>query len=234
MKLVVFDFDDTLEDFRPAKHKVAKLLTKHIKKKYNIDNFGEEFNQFEEHQLKIGMRTKNYKLYARELWMKLILAKHGIKINNKEADKLKDFYWLNINKIIKPMKHAQVVLKTLKKRGYKIALLTDSDGTKKIKLDRIKITGILKYLDVIAYADDLKTTKPEKKFYNYIFKKLKTKPDKMFMVGDKPEFDLKLAKKLGFTTIWIKHGDWAMKEKKKPGYVDHEIHDLKELIKFTT
>jgi len=234
MKLIVFDFDDTLEDFQPAKHKVAKFLTEYIKKKYNVDNFGNEFNSFEEKQLKIGMKTKNYKLYARELWMKSILAKHGIKITGKEADKLKDFYWKSINRMVKPMKHAEIVLQTLKKRGYKIALLTDSDGTKKIKYDRIKITGILKYFDIIAYADDLKTTKPDIKFYRYIFRKLKVKPDFMIMVGDKPEFDLKLAKKLGFKTIWIKHGDWAMKEKKKPGYVDHEIHDLKHILKFTT
>ncbi len=234
MKLVVFDFDDTLEDFRPAKHKVAELLTKFAKKKYDVDNFGDEFNEFEAYQLRIGMRTKKYKIYARELWMKTLLAKHGIKISWKEANKLKDFYWKNINKAIKLMKHAQPVLKTLKKRKYKIALLTDSDGTKKIKYDRIKLTGILKYFDVIAYADDLKTTKPDVKFYNYIFKKLKTKPSEMFMVGDKPEFDLKLAKKLGFRTVWIKHGDWASHIKKEPGYVDHEIRDLKQLLKFTT
>jgi FMN phosphatase YigB (HAD superfamily) len=53
------------------------------------------------------------------------------------------------------------------------------------------------------------------------------------MVGDKPEADLKLAKKLGMKTVWIVKGDWALKRKNKRfSYVDCRINSLKQLLRY--
>ena len=50
------------------------------------------------------------------------------------------------------------------------------------------------------------------------------------MVGDKPEVDLKLAKEIGMTTVWVKHGRWTKEEGAVNfDYVDYEVEDLKEL-----
>ena len=118
------------------------------------------------------------------------------------------------------------------KKRYKIVVMSDSDGSRKLKVDRIKNVGIYDAVDLIVLGGDVKINKPSRKFYDYIFKRLKVKACDCVMVGDKPEVDLKLAKKLGMETVWIKKGSWARKLKgKKFSYVDHSISDFGNLRK---
>ena len=151
-----------------------------------------------------------------------------------EIKKLINVYWNALESKVRPMPYAKQVLARLK-RDYKLVIISDSDGSKEIKMKRLRKLGVVKYFDLIVTGDDVNSTKPDKKFYDFVFRKLKIKQRDCIMVGDKPEFDLKLAKKLGMKTVWLVYGDWAEKEKgKRFGYVDHEIRDLRKLVDIMT
>jgi putative hydrolase of the HAD superfamily len=130
-----------------------------------------------------------------------------------------------------PLPHAKEVLAKLKKR-YRLFLLSDPDGGLAIKMKRIALTGLTKYFEGFILGDELKTTKPSKKYYEYLRKKYDVDMSSSIMVGDRPAYDLITAKKFGMTTIWMENGRWAEKVKnRKFDYVDYTIKDLRQLLR---
>ncbi len=228
IRCVIFDFDDTLEDFWTTKRKTHLEVGKYIEKKYGVkkEKFAEEFDAIDYHFTLAGI-GKNPKSYDRDLWFRYF-AKNRIKITESEIKKLTQMYWRAVLKYARLYPETKTVLKKIKQKK---AMITDSDGTREIKTARLKKLGIYNSFDIILTSDDTGQNKPSRKFYNIVCKKLKVKPEECVMVGDKPEVDLKLAKKLGMKTVWIVKGDWALKRKnKKFGYVDCRINSLKQLL----
>jgi len=112
-------------------------------------------------------------------------------------------------------------------------ILSDGDGEGvKFKKDKIKKTGVFKFFKGFSLGDALNTTKPDKKFYDYLVDKYKIDLKESIMIGDKPPYDLKIAKELGVATVWFKFGRWkTILRNKKFNYIDYSIDDLRELLK---
>jgi HAD superfamily hydrolase (TIGR01509 family) len=229
-KAIIFDFDDTIEDFKTAKEYAHKKIAEKM-----LDEAG----VYEPSTIKIlndidwlfsrkGMGSEP-KMFDRHPWFEEYFRMIGIQVTRQKIDELVQLYWRFVIEAAKPMPGAQEVLKELKK-SYKIAVLTDSDGERRLKLERAKTCGLMEYIDLFLTSDETGQNKPNKKAYDTILDKLGLKAEECIMVGDKPEVDLKLAKELGMTTVWMKHGHWAEREKRTFEYVDHEITELRQLL----
>lgn len=231
IKAVIFDFDDTLEKYKLAKHYAEKEVEKYFYKKHRIKNAAKLLDDLDLHYTIKGRTKKDVGLYKRELWFKDIFDKLKIKPKKGEIRRLTKLYWDSVEKKVILMPNTKKILEKLKKR-FKLAVISDSDGSRATKIKRLWKLGITRLFDLIVTGDDVKTTKPDKRFYSAVFKRLKVKPKECVMVGDKPEYDLQLAKKLGLKTIWLVYGDWAEHEKnKKFWYVDYKITKLSDLTK---
>jgi HAD superfamily hydrolase (TIGR01509 family) len=231
LKAVIFDFDNTIADFKTAKDYMYRKLSRKMLEEYGI--FGlttvDVLAQID-HEYSIKGERKKPHYFSREVWAAEFFKRAGIKHTKKMCRDFEMFYWRFILEGVRPMPHAVSVLKKLRKK-YKIALLSDSDGFRRFKVERAKVTGLYDLIDLFVTSDDVGQNKPSRKFYEYIFRRLKVKPAECVMVGDKPEVDLQLGKKLGMKTVWIKHGDWSKAlAGKKFNYVDCEITDLRELL----
>ncbi len=227
---VVFDFDDTLADtaFVYA-HLVKKLDAKG--ETYGIKNLGKLFMEADIDLLSIARKTKDVSLFDRHRWIDYIAVNHSFHLTKKQKQEIVKFYWNVFYDYMRPMPYAKKVLAILAKK-YKLLLLSDPDGDARIKMKRIAITGLTRFFDGFILGDVLNTTKPSKKYYDYIKRKYKIDLKKSIMVGDNPGSDLILAKKLGMTTVWMKHGRWAVTLKnRKFRYVDYTITDLRQLLK---
>ncbi len=125
---------------------------------------------------------------------------------------------------LEPYPHVIGVLFELKKRGIKLAIVSDAPRLKAwIRLVSMKINHLF---DVVVTFDDTKEMKPSTKPFEFAFQKLKAKPSECLMVGDRPERDIKGAKKLGMPTCFARYGNPKGKGKK----ADYEINDIKELL----
>ena len=125
---------------------------------------------------------------------------------------------------LEPYPHVGEVLFELKHRGIKLAIVSDAPRLKAwIRLVSMKINHLF---DVVVTFDDTKAFKPSTMPFKAAFKKLKLKPSQCLMVGDRPERDIKGAKKLGMTTCFAKYGN----PKAKSSEADYEINDIKELL----
>ena len=125
---------------------------------------------------------------------------------------------------LEPYPHVSEVLFELKRRGIKLAIVSDAPRLKAwIRLVSMKINHLF---DVVVTFDDTKEMKPSNKPFQVVFEKLKVKPSECLMVGDRPERDIKGAKKLGMLTCFAKYGN----PKAKGSDADYEINDIKELL----
>ena len=123
-----------------------------------------------------------------------------------------------------PYPHVNAVLFELKQKGIKLAIVSDAPRLKAwIRLVSMKINRIF---DVVVTFEDTKQFKPSSKPFEFAFKRLKVKPHECLMVGDRPERDIKGAKKLGMQTCFAKYGN----PKAKSSDADYEIDDIKELL----
>ena len=124
---------------------------------------------------------------------------------------------------LEPYPHVSEVLFELKKRGIKLAIVSDAPRLKAwVRLVAMKINHLF---DIVITFDDTKEMKPSVAPFKLAFKKLKLKPYECLMVGDRPERDIKGARKLGMLTCFAKYGNPNAKSN-----ADYEINDIKELL----
>ena len=125
---------------------------------------------------------------------------------------------------LEPYPHVSEVLFELKQRGIKLAIVSDAPRLKAwIRLVSMKINHLF---DAVVTFEDTKKLKPSIIPFKIAFKKLKVKSKECLMVGDRPERDIKGAKKLGMLTCFARYGN----PKAKGSDADYEINDIKELL----
>lgn len=201
IKLVIFDLWNTLAYKRGDSHSTIKMQ-KFLKIKMPHKKFIKIF----ENSVQTKRWKSEYKAYEN-------LAKNCRVAATKE----------NIEKLIKIRhraekntslyKHTIPMLRELKNKGYKIALLTNSSV---FAINEIKRkTKILDYIDYPVFSYDIGAVKPDLKGYRYILKKSKTKPFQAVMIGDNPEDDFYPAKKIGINSIHFKNYRQLKKELEK-------------------
>ena len=216
IKSVIFDLDNTLIDFMMMKKlscdaAISAMIgaglnvdkQKALKELFSLyDKFGyEEKTIFQKFLQKVDKKI-DYEILASG-----IVAYRRVRTG-----------------FLEPYPHVSEVLFELKRRGIKIAIVSDAPRLKAwIRLVSMKINHLF---DVVVTFEDTKKEKPSVKPFKVAFKKLKLKPHECLMVGDRPERDIKGAKKLGMLTCFAKYGN----PKAKSSEADYEINDIKELI----
>ena len=216
IKSVIFDLDNTLIDFMTMKKlscdaAISAMIgaglnankEKAMKELFSLyDKFGlEEKTIFQKFLKKVAKRI-NYEILASG-----IVAYRRVRAG-----------------FLEPYPHVSEVLFELKRRGIKLAIVSDAPRLKAwIRLVSMKINHLF---DVVITFDDTKEFKPNTVPFKLAFKKLKVKPSECLMVGDRPERDIEGAKKLGMLTCFAKYGN----PKAKSSDADYEINDIKELL----
>jgi len=215
IKAVIFDLDNTLIDFMTMKKLSCEAaISAMIDAGLNIDKskaIKELFSLYD----KYGLEEKTiFQKFLRKLTRKIdyeILASGIVAYRRVRAG------------FLEPYPHVGEVLFELKKRGIKLAIVSDAPRLKAwIRLVSMKINH---FFDVVVTFDDTKVFKPSLEPFKIAFKKLRLKPQECLMVGDRPERDIKGAKKLGMLTCFAKYGNPSAKSE-----ADYEINDIKELL----
>jgi HAD superfamily hydrolase (TIGR01509 family) len=231
VKAIIFDFDDTVEDFKSAREQAHMKIAEMLLERHGIFEpttvkLLEEIDREASHR---GMGA-DIAAFDRHPWFERLFKTLGISVTADDIDAMVNAYWTYITDAVKPMPYAAETLAELKK-CYKTALMSDSDGDREIKMRRVRKTGLGQYFDVLMTSDEIGRNKPNEEFYSKILSALGVKSGECVMVGDKPQVDLELAKKLGMKTVWMKHGRWSERQAgMRFEFVDFEITDLRQML----
>ena len=216
IKSVIFDLDNTLIDFMTMK-KVScdAAISAMIDAGLNVDKgkaLKELFVLYDEY----GLEEKTiFQKFLKKLTKKIdyeVLASGIVAYRRVRTG------------FLEPYPHVGSVLFELKQRGIKLAIVSDAPRLKAwIRLVSMKINHLF---DIVVTFEDTKEFKPSIKTFQVAFKKLNLNANECLMVGDRPERDIKGAKKLGMLTCFAKYGN----PKAKGPDADYEINDIKELL----
>ncbi len=210
IKVVGFDFDDTLVD---EQYSIKNRWKKTLKEYYFLSS------KIEETFFKIyKQKGPLYRFHLNDTLRKL-------KIDSKNVKKILSKFLTTRDKELLQDGSFEL-LDLLKSKNIAVGIITD--GKQSYQKERIKKAGIYKFMDFIYYGNGKKEKKPNKKVLKELFKSLKIRsPERFLYIGNDFINDIQGMSSVGVRVCWV------TKEKFMP-----KIHraikakNLKELLKY--
>jgi len=194
-KGLMVDLDDTLI----KSQKMYDLATQHtalyVSKEYGIDS--DDFFNVVNEKYKIISRTfpSTHTRHSRILVYRLALASLNIKYKLSLLPKLEDMYWDYF------LSHVQLydgVIETfsiLKKRGVKIAVVSDGDLSTRIR--KVEAIGLIPYVDEVVASEEVIFEKPFSAIFTLALSRLGIEAHEAIMLGNNFKNDIRGAQLLG-------------------------------------
>ncbi|OGC44048.1 hypothetical protein A2400_02175 [candidate division WS6 bacterium RIFOXYB1_FULL_33_14] len=194
-KGLMVDLDDTLI----KSQKMYDLATQHtalyVSKEYGIDS--DDFFNVVNEKYKIISRTfpSTHTRHSRILVYRLALASLNIKYELSLLPKLEDMYWDYF------LSHVQLydgVIETfsiLKKRGVKIAVVSDGDLSTRIR--KVEAIGLIPYVDEVVASEEVIFEKPFSAIFTLALSRLGIEAHEAIMLGNNFKNDIRGAQLLG-------------------------------------
>ena len=216
IKAILFDLDNTLIDFWRMK-KVAsdKAADAMVKSGLKMSKKAAEKELF---RFYLDAGIESHDAFTK------FLKRHNA-YNDKILAVAVNAYHRAKFKHMRPYRGVKETLKKLKRKGLKLAIVTDAPRIKAYQ--RLDYMGIIDLFDVVVGFEDTKRTKPSKLPFSKALKLVKVKPSEAIHVGDWPERDIQGAKKIGIKTCFAKYG-YIGKAKKISA--DCKINKIEELL----
>jgi HAD superfamily hydrolase (TIGR01509 family) len=119
------------------------------------------------------------------------------------------------------------VLRKLKKRGLKLAIVSDAPSLKAWL--RLTYMGIEDMFDVVVAFDDTKVAKPATLPFEKAVAELGVKRSEVLMIGDRPEKDIEGARQMGFVSCFARYGNPEIRKGRSGA--DHEAEKPEDILK---
>jgi len=211
IKGMLFDIDDTLVNSRPSMEHALGEIAGALAEFATSHGFPSDFRQVRERLKELDERMHADFRYNRDEWWQEAVRRlwPGVDLPSGLATDLTHRYWSIVTKKSVLYPDAIPALDILKKEGYVLAAVTDTDGTKGVKLERIKKLNLIKFFNfVVVGGEDTEKMKPDPEPFLLASSRLGLDQRECVMVGDRPYTDIKGAKAAGMRTIWVKRREW--------------------------
>ena len=190
---------------------------------------------------KIGNKWENFANYWRTTqleytWLRSLMKKHKDfwQITEDSLDKSMKVFnidnsmkneLLNLYKVLSTFPEVNEVLKKLKEKKYKIAIL--SNGTPSLINELVKSNNLDNMFDDIFSIEQVKVYKPDTKVYNIPIQKYKIQNDEVVFLSANT-WDISGGGNFGYNAVWVNRNSNVFDNLDyKP---KNEIGNLKELL----
>lgn len=229
IKAVFFDYDDTLIDANSARNHARRTVATRV-----AQNHGLNEALVLEAIKNVEARMEASGIFDRRIWFREMANSLGIMLSLGEINELVRIYWDSWSLRSKVFPDVIPTLKALKRCGYVIGLITNTDGEPGLKRERINRDGILNLFDVVIIAgDDTEQVKPSPQPFLEALKIVNIKGNEAIYVGDKPGSDIPGAKAAGMYTVLIDRYGLLVPDliNPKPDYIIKSLLDLSRLLR---
>ena len=213
-KAIVFDAYGTLFDVNSAAEKCK-------------DKIGNKWETFANH-----WRTTQLEY----TWLRSLMKRHknfwdvtedsldkSIRVFSIDKNMKNDL--LNLYKILSPYPEVKEVLENLKKKSFKLAIL--SNGTPSLLSELIKNSDLNNLFDDLFSVEEVKVYKPDSRVYELPVKKYNVKADEVTFLSANT-WDVSGGGNFGYNSIWVN------RNKSEFDILDYqpknEINNLKQLL----
>lgn len=229
VKVIIFDFDNTLVDFDSSSQKALFAVARDIYDYFNDLSYSPDFDKVLSTLASISSKLDEEGVYDRNRWWEESLSLLGLRAEKDQLYEWTSLYW-SIASNNPVYKDAMDLLDYLKSKKYKLTMLTNSDGEGGNKRQRIEKSNLSKYFDNIIIAGE-NGIKPKPSLQPFILacEYFNENVSSCLMIGDDPIKDCLAAKKAGLKSVLI---DRQGKIKFGELYADYVITNLTELEEF--
>ena len=215
IKAIIFDAYGTLFDVNSAAKKCKSKI-------------GDKWEDFANH-----WRTTQLEY----TWLRSLMNKHkdfwqvtedsldkSMKVFGVDADMKNEL--LNLYKILSPYPEVKKVLENLKKKNFKLAIL--SNGTPALLEELVKSNNLKDLFDDLFSIETVKIYKPHSKVYDLPLQKYKIKPEEVTFLSANT-WDVSGAGNYGFNSVWVNRNNAVFDNLDfKP---KNEVSNLTQLLK---
>ncbi|MEM3939052.1 MAG: HAD family hydrolase [Saccharolobus sp.] len=231
IKAVLFDFDDTLVDFKSKSQEalisVSRDIYNFIKENYNKEI---DMNIIEKIVITESERLDKEGEYNRNKWWESVLK--ALNIDYIDKSQLYDWtrlYW-SIASNTEPYDDAEKLIDYLYGKGYKLGIVTNSDGEGGNKNKRLKNFPLINKFNVIIIAGEQGIRpKPNLEPFLIACERISVEPVSCLFVGDDHVKDCLAAKKANMKSVLV---DREGKVKDAELYADFVVSKLTQLEEF--
>ena len=166
-------------------------------------------------------------LYNRNVWWETLLKQLGLsKLKGPWIHETTLRYWKTYAGTSPLFSDTMSTIHRLKKAGFRLGMVSDSDGTPGMKMKRIRQQPFLKFLETIVVAgEDTPNVKPSRRPFTLVAKRLSLQPRNCVYIGDNPNTDIEGAKGVGMMVILVK------RRGPKGGHPDYFARSLSDAAK---
>jgi putative hydrolase of the HAD superfamily len=125
---------------------------------------------------------------------------------------------------------AATVLRTLRERGYRLGLLSNTWWAADWHNADLAAHGLASLLDVIVYTSDLPHSKPHRSVFTEVARRLDVSTDECVMIGDRMVDDVSGALEAGMRAIWRKNDSGFPSSIAMPTAEVTRLSELPELL----
>lgn len=139
---------------------------------------------------------------VRSAFHRLNLARPGGSepLHGVDADRIADRFETYLEETITLKPGAHAVLEAFSARGIRLGLLTNGSGPR--QRGKIARFGLARHFDAIRIEEETGVGKPAPEAYLGLLDALRTPPERAWMVGDDPAWDVAAPARLGLTAVF--------------------------------
>ena len=221
----MFDLDNTLiqskRGARQGLRTVAAIFAKYLNElgyQYSEANLLRRLRLID-----LDMHGRKF-LYNRDIWWETLLKELGLpELTSSWIHRTTLLYWKAYASSSPLFSDTMATIRRLSKAGLRLAMVSDSDGTRGMKMKRIRQQPFLKYLETIVVSgEDTPNVKPSREPFTLVAQRLGLHPHDCVYVGDNPNTDIQGAKGVGMMMILIK------RRGPKGGHPDYRVRSLSD------
>lgn len=101
---------------------------------------------------------------------------------------------------------AVATLATLRERGYRIGLISNTIWPAELHLEDLEEIGLLPQIEQLIFSGDLGVWKPSPQIFQHMLELLGVRADEAVFVGDSPREDILGAHGVGMRAVWMRGG----------------------------
>ena len=222
---LLLDVDDTLISFKECE----KQALIQVFLKYNIPATEENLKNYHDINESLWQDMEKGKI-KKHLIGKVRFQKfcESVDADVKNADKMNKDYMAALREQAILIDGAIEFLQDVEDYAT-IAIVTN--GTESVQLNRLKISGIADFADGVYTSEKLGVTKPNKQIFLAALKDLGVeKTDKVLVVGDRLQSDIKGGINAGLDTCWVNFDNAENNTNITPKYTVQDFTQLKNIV----
>lgn len=232
IKTILFDLDDTLYDYESTHKKSMNEVYTFLKNKIKMtrEEFLQLFNTSKE-EIKMEL-SGTASSHNRILYFQRFVEKTHKTVEPTLILDLYYSYWKSFLKEMKIEESTLNTLKELKKKDFKIIIV--SDMTTNIQLKKIKKLKLTPYVDFLVTSEETGSEKPHSIMFLSALRKANSLTGEAIMIGDSRNKDIAGANAIGIKSILInpllKESEKVPKDYKKPNYIIKKISEVLKIL----